>query len=93
MSGSVESSTGHEEESGPSTTSSENRNFNLLSEVYNDTKEIKVTDEMLLLSVEEPNSYEQAVKENEWKRAIESELESIEKNNIWRLTELITTRS
>lgn len=41
-------------ESESSQISSEPRNFRLLSDVYNDTEEIEISDELLLIGVDEP---------------------------------------
>lgn len=59
-----------------------------MSDVYNETEEIEIEDEMLMLSVKEPTSYVQATKDKKWKEAMESELDSIERNNTWFLTDL-----
>lgn len=45
-------------------------------------------DELMLMGVDEPSNYAQASKKKEWKRAMEQELEAIEKNETWQLTEL-----
>lgn len=84
------SSTKDEDSSSSTTsdTSSEPRNFRLLSDIYNETEEIEIDDELLFLSVEEPTSYSEAAKEKEWREAMENELSSIEKNNTWVLTDL-----
>ena len=42
----------------------------------------------LLLVDDEPTSYEKASAERNWKQAMESELQSIERNNTWTLTKL-----
>ena len=73
---------------GSTTTSSTPRNFRLLSDIYDDTEQLEIADDLLLLSVEEPSNFEEASQEIEWKKAMESELESIEKNKTWVLTEL-----
>lgn len=60
----------------------------MLSEVYDETEEIKLDNELMLLSIEEPTSYRQAVQETEWKKAMQTEIDSIERNKTWTLTEL-----
>ena len=48
-------------------------------------------DEALMVKdaeVEDPIWFEDAVKEEKWRQAMDSEIESIEKNNTWTLTEL-----
>lgn len=37
---------------------------------------------------DEPTTYEEASCEKDWKRAMKSELESIERNNTWSLAKL-----
>lgn len=44
--------------------------FRLLSDVYNDTEEIELADELIFMGVDEPNTYSQAVKDKEWKKAM-----------------------
>lgn len=43
---------------------------------------------MLLCGSYEPRSYDQAVKEKAWEQAMRNEIDTIEKNNTWRLEEL-----
>lgn len=45
-------------------------------------------DELMLLKVEEPVSYSEAAEEKEWQQAMNLELETIEKNKTWTLTDL-----
>lgn len=47
-----------------------------------------MTEELLLASVDEPTTYSQAVKEKAWKVAMDCEIEAIERNNTWVLTDL-----
>ncbi|KAL8089889.1 hypothetical protein AgCh_039374 [Apium graveolens] len=68
--------------------SSEPRKFRLLDDIYNETEEVEIDEEMLMLSVEEPTSYSQAAKEKEWRDAMKTELNSIEKNKTWVLSDL-----
>ncbi|KAL8131242.1 hypothetical protein AgCh_007242 [Apium graveolens] len=60
----------------------------LLSDIYEVTEEIELADDLLLLSVEEPSNYTQAIQEVKWKKAMKYELESIEKNKTWSLVDL-----
>ena len=71
-----------------SSQSTEPRNFRLLSDIYNETEEIELEDDLLLLSVEEPSNYYKAAKKKEWEIAMKHEIDSIEKNQTWKLTEL-----
>lgn len=63
--------------------------FRLLSDIYNDTEEIDISDEeLLLIGIEEPRSFEEAKTNEEWNKAMRTELEAIEKNKTWVLTDL-----
>ncbi|KAL8105967.1 hypothetical protein AgCh_029688 [Apium graveolens] len=67
---------------------SEPRKFRLLSDIYNETSEVELEEELLLAGVDETHCYKQAVTEPGWEMAMKGELEAIEKNNTWRLEEL-----
>ena len=45
-------------------------------------------DELLLLTADEPTTYHEAATEEAWNEAMKKELESIEKNKTWELTDL-----
>lgn len=62
--------------------------FISVSDIYENTDVIELEEELLLLSVEEPVYYQQAVNENSWKEAMRKEIEAIERNNTWKLVEL-----
>lgn len=62
--------------------------FISVSDIYENIDVIELEEELLLLSVEEPVSYQQAVNENSWKEAMRKEIEAIERNNTWKLVEL-----
>lgn len=68
--------------------SREPKKTRLISEIYNDTEEMVLEEELFLMGVEEPSNYKEAAKDRNWKRAMEAELDSIEKNGTWNLTEL-----
>lgn len=68
--------------------SGELRRYIPLSEVYNETEEIDMDEELLFAGIDEPPNYEQAAKEKDWRLAMNKELESIEKNGTWELTKL-----
>lgn len=68
--------------------SSEPRQFRLLSDIYDDTEEVELMDELMLIGVEEPTSFKQAANEVEWQKAMQVEIDLIERNKTWQLTEL-----
>lgn len=68
--------------------SGEPKRWRLLNEVYDETSEVELDSELMLMSIDEPTSYTEAVQETEWKKAMEAEIKSIEKNGTWVLTEL-----
>ena len=68
--------------------SSEPKRFRLISDVYDDTQEVELPDELLFLGIEEPGNFKDAVKEPEWKKAMQVEMDAIEKNKTWVLTDL-----
>lgn len=67
--------------------SSEPQRYRLIGDVYNDTEEIEL-DQELFVDAEEPEIYEQATKEKNWRSAMDKEIESIKKNGSWELTRL-----
>lgn len=67
---------------------SEPRRFRSLSDIYNETEAIEILDELMFIGVDEPTNYAQASQKKEWKRAMEQELEAIERNGTWSLTQL-----
>jgi len=48
--------------------------------------------QLAMLSEAEPVSFEEALKQNHWKKAMIEELDSIEKNDTWRLVQLPTDK-
>lgn len=82
------SSQSHEDSSEGSGSSSTPKWYRLISDVYANTEEIELKVELLLLGVEKPATYKHAVKEKPWEEAIKSEIDSIERNNTWKLMEL-----
>ncbi|GAU34012.1 hypothetical protein TSUD_212730 [Trifolium subterraneum] len=62
------------------------RDYVTNQEQENETDEIQ---NLALLSFkEDPDSYEEAIKHEVWKKAMESEIEAIKKNDTWELTDL-----
>lgn len=64
------------------------KKFRSIVDVYNDTEDTEVEDELLLMGVDEPSSYSHAVKEHAWKEAMQNEIDSIEKSGTWKFTDL-----
>lgn len=64
------------------------KRFRSLADVYNESEEVEIEDELLCMGVDEPSSYKTAVKEKAWRQAMQNELDSIEKNETWKLTQL-----
>jgi len=48
--------------------------------------------QLAMLAEDEPVSFEEALKQNHWKKAMIEELDSIEKNDSWRLVQLPTDK-
>ena len=59
-----------------------------MSKIYDETEQVEIPDELLHLGVDEPMNYAQASQKKEWRRAMEQELEAIERNDTWSLTAL-----
>ncbi|KAJ9566785.1 LOW QUALITY PROTEIN: hypothetical protein OSB04_002751 [Centaurea solstitialis] len=57
------------------------RGYRALSDIYANTDE-------LLLVEDEPRNYKEAAKDDRWIEAMKAEIDSINKNNTWRLTTL-----
>lgn len=70
------------------TSSSEGQNFQLISDIYDETQEIELENELLLLGIDEPSNYSQAAEEKACVKAMESEIDAIERNKTWKLVEL-----
>lgn len=71
-----------------SDTDSEPRHFRSLRDIYDNTDEIEIEDEeLLLMGVDEPGNYRQAARDVNWRKAMNQEMESVEENKTWILTE------
>lgn len=68
--------------------SKEPKQIRRLSEIYDETEEMQLEEELFLMGIEEPVNFTQAVKDKNWKVAMEKEMQSIEENQTWRLSEL-----
>ena len=68
--------------------------YRSLTDVYQETSEVELEldseGEALLAELEEPTSYVEAAGDPEWVKAMDSEIQSIEKNKTWTLTKLPT---
>lgn len=64
------------------------KRFRLLEDVYQETEETEIEDELFLMGVDEPNSFVHAAKDKAWRVAMQTEMDSIEKNGTWELTDL-----
>ena len=65
--------------------------FRDLNEVYNDSYEVELMDEnveALLVEMEEPTCFRDAADNQDWVDAMDREMQSIEKNNTWKLVKL-----
>ncbi|GJT74019.1 zinc finger, CCHC-type containing protein [Tanacetum coccineum] len=66
------------------------RGFKDLTEIYQNARIVET--ETLLFTEEEPRNYKEASTDKKWIEAMEIELDSINKNNIWTLTTLPTNQ-
>lgn len=67
--------------------------FRPLSDILANTEPVELDeDELYLMGVDEPDNYTQAAKGNEWKKAMQSEIDAVERNGTWELTELPQNR-
>ncbi|KAL8112473.1 hypothetical protein AgCh_019977 [Apium graveolens] len=57
--------------------------------IYDATEEVELDDdELMLMGKVEPTSYSRAATENSWQQAMKDEIDAVEKNHTWKLTEL-----
>lgn len=68
--------------------SSEPKHYRSLEDIYDNTEEVELHDELLLVGVDEPSCYNQASKNRHWNQAMKAEIDAIERNGTWKLTEL-----
>lgn len=65
------------------------RRYRGLTDIYNETQEVELgDDELLLTGVDEPTSYSNAKLDHAWRKAMKNEIDAVERNNTWKLTEL-----
>lgn len=74
---------------GSESSSSEPVKFRSLTDIYNDTEEIELDDELLLMGIDEPKNYREAATKHNWMQAMKSEMKSIEQNHTWVLTDRV----
>lgn len=67
------------------------RRFKTLTDLYANTEQINEC--QFALTVADPSSFEEATGKKEWIKAMEEELEAIEKNNTWSLVQVPTGRN
>lgn len=66
------------------------RRFRSLKEVYDATEKMDERYELICLFTDcEPLSFQEAATDNEWRKAMDDEISSIQKNNTWELTNLL----
>ncbi|KAL8113434.1 hypothetical protein AgCh_020662 [Apium graveolens] len=63
--------------------STEPKRFRSISDIYSEMEEVELEEEFLLMGVDEPMNYKQAVCDSNWRRAMKQEMDSIEKNGTW----------
>jgi hypothetical protein len=69
----------------------EPQHFRNLNEIYQDSVEVELADlegEAMLAEANEPSKYVDAAADPEWVKAMNSELQSIQKNRTWELADL-----
>lgn len=78
----------HSSASGSS--SEQPQRYRNLADIYANTTETELEDELLLMGIDEPICVEQAIKNPVWKAAMDQEIDAIEKNQTWQLVDLPT---
>ncbi|XP_074352885.1 uncharacterized protein LOC141692040 [Apium graveolens] len=72
-----------------STTSDcEPQHFRLLTDIYDTTDVVELEEELLLSRINEPVTFDQALKDEAWRAAMDIEIATIEKNHTWQLMDL-----
>lgn len=77
-----------EEAETSSDTDGRQERYRTLADIYAETVSEPAVEDLLLLEAEEPSSYSNAAGETIWKEAMKREIEAIEENDTWTLTEL-----
>lgn len=68
--------------------STEPKKFRSLNDVYNESEQVTLDEELYLMGIDEPANFREAAIDNNWKKAMKQEIESIEENKTWELTTL-----
>ncbi|XP_074347521.1 uncharacterized protein LOC141686381 [Apium graveolens] len=69
--------------------STEPRKYKSINDIYENTEPIELQEEeLLLMGVDEPMNYNHAMKKKCWRQAIKVEMDSIERNDTWTLSDL-----
>lgn len=68
--------------------STEPKKYRSVTEIYNSSEPIELQEELLFMGVEEPINFGQDNKEKCWRQAMKNEIDAIERNGTWELTEL-----
>lgn len=66
--------------------------YRSLADIYEQTEPVEMEGELQMMTANEPMSFQQAFNEHHWKIAMQTELNSIEKNETWRLTYLLSNQ-
>ena len=65
------------------------RGLRLLTDIYYETENVFLEPgELLMIAADEPLNFKEAVTSKAWQEAMETELDAIEKNKTWQLTNL-----
>ncbi|GJV66999.1 zinc finger, CCHC-type containing protein, partial [Tanacetum coccineum] len=65
------------------------RGFHSLDGIYDGTEIVTLEpEELMMMETDQPTTFKEAVSMKEWREAMQAELESIEKNKTWKLTDL-----
>lgn len=65
------------------------KHFRTVDDIYANIEEVEIEDELMLMGIDKAPNYGQATKERNWKQVMQKEINSIEKNDTWTLTELL----
>lgn len=68
--------------------STEPKKVRNVRDIYEETDEVEANEELLLMGVDEPRNFKQAIENSNWKHAMNHEISSIEENQTWELTVL-----